>query len=106
MIERWNFNTAGDAAHGGLVEDDLRASECGVEHGLIADAAADDLGGGCRALQIGLTAVGEVVQDANVGAALDQRVRDMAADEACPASDADGAVFVGRVVRFECGVQH
>jgi hypothetical protein len=30
----------------------------------------------------------------------------MAADEACPASDADGAAGVGGVVGFECGVQH
>ena len=106
VIKRWDFNTAGNAAHGGLVEDDFSASKRGIEDGVIADAAADHLRGGGWALQVGLTAVGEVVQDAHIGAALNQRVRDMAADEARAASDADGAAFVGRVVRFECGVQH
>ena len=106
MVERWDFNTAGDAAESGLVEDDFSTSECGVEHGLIADAAADHLCGGCRALQVGLPAVGEVVQDADVGAALHKRVRDMAADEACSAGDADAAAGVGGVVGFKCGMQH
>ena len=106
VIKRWDFNTAGHAPHSGLVEDDFSAGNCGIEDGVIADAAADHLRGGGWALQVGLTAVGEVVQDANIGAALNQRVRDMAADEACTASDADGAAGVGGVMGFECRVQH
>ena len=70
VIKRWDFNTAGHAAHSGLVEDDFSTGKRGIEDGVIADAAADHLRGGCGALQVGLTAVGEVVQDANRSTAL------------------------------------
>ena len=106
MVERGDFNTAGDAAHGGLVKDDFGAGECGIQHGVIADAATDDLCRGCAALQVRLPAVGEVVQDADLGAALHKRVRDVAADEACSAGDTDSAACVGGAMRFECMVEH
>ncbi len=101
MVERWDFNTAGDAAESGLVEDDFSTGECGIQYGFITDTAADDLCRGCGALQVGLTAVGEVVQDADGSAALHQGVRDMATDEACAASYAYGAAGVGRVTGLE-----
>ena len=88
------------------MEDDFSAGECGVEDGVIADAAADHLCRGCGALQVRLPAVGEIIQDPDGGAALHQCVSNMAADEARAAGDTYSAACVGRAVSFECVVEH
>jgi hypothetical protein len=82
------------------VEHDLGTREGTVEDGVVADGATEHFGSRSGAGEVGFAPVGEVVDDPNLGSAIDERVGEVAADESGAAGDADGAIREACTVLF------
>src|SRR6185437_10848696 len=89
VVEGRLFDGAGDGAQGGEVEDDVAAGGGFLAVVGVADVAVEDFGGG-RGFEVFFGAVGEVVEDADICAGVEEGAHEVAADEASAAGDEDG----------------